>query len=142
MKNAIIMLFVCLVANLTFSQKIQEKKVPVLVQSSFEKAYPEVKKIKWEKEDVNFEAQFEIKEVNFTVVLNSDGKILETEEEIKVNQLSKNIEAYVAKNYPNKKIIAAAKITDSKNILTFEAEIKGKDLIFDTKGNFVKEVND
>jgi hypothetical protein len=29
-----------------------------------------------EKEDVNFEAQFEIK-VNFTVVLNSDGKILE-----------------------------------------------------------------
>jgi hypothetical protein len=30
----------------------------------------------------------------------------------------------------NKKIIAAIRITDSKTILTFEAEIKGKDLNF------------
>ena len=142
MKKVVLLLFVCLIAHQTFAQKIAEDKVPTLVQFSFYNSHPSIKNVQWEKEDANFEAQYTLQKINYSVVISADGKILETEEEIEVAQLSKNIVAYVAKNYPNKKIISAAKITNSKKVQTFEAAIKGKDLIFDTKGNFVKAIND
>jgi hypothetical protein len=34
------------------------------------------------------------------------------------------------------------KITDAKGSITYEAELKGKDLIFDSKGKFIKETKD
>jgi hypothetical protein len=62
--------------------------------------------------------------------------------EIKIDELPANAKAYVAKHYAGQKIKEAAKITDSKGVVTYEAEVKGKDLIFDNTGKFLKEVKD
>ena len=52
-------------------------------------------------------------------------------------------ESYIAKNYAGFKITESAKITDSKGVVTFEAEItKGKlkhDLMFDNSGKFLEK---
>jgi hypothetical protein len=52
--------------------------------------------------------------------------------------------SYIAANYPKTKIKEAAKITDNKNVVTYEAEVKidGKnmDMIFDVAGKFLKLV--
>ena len=61
--------------------------------------------------------------------------------EINVDALPSNVRDYVSKHHVGEKIKEAAKISDSKGTITYEAEIKGKDLIFDSNGNFVKEVN-
>lgn len=63
---------------------------------------------------------------------------METEIEIKVDALPANAKEYVSKNYAGQKIKEATKITDNKGVVTYEAEIKGKDLILDSNGNLIK----
>jgi hypothetical protein len=48
------------------------------------------------------------------------------------------VRAYIAKHHAGKKIKEAAEIVDAKGKKTYEAEVGGKDLIFDEKGQFIK----
>ena len=45
---------------------------------------------------------------------------------------------YVKQHYKGAKITEAGKVTDAQGKLSYEAEIKGRDVIFDKEGNFVK----
>jgi len=138
MKKLALMMVAAIITSLTFAQKLKEKDVPTQVKSSFQKQYPNAKETKWEKEDGNYEAEFEIEEADYSVLIDASGNILETELEISIEALPANVKDYVVKNYSGQKIKEAAKITDAKGIVTYEAEIKEKDLIFDSNGNFVK----
>jgi len=51
--------------------------------------------------------------------------------------LPANTIAYVKEHY-KVKITEAGKVTDAKGNTSYEAEVKGKDVIFDKDGNFVK----
>lgn len=132
------------VASVSFAnaQKVSDKEVPAEVKSALQKSHPKAKDLKWEKEKGNYEAGFEVGETDYSVLIDASGKILETEVEIKIDELPANAKAYVAKHYAGQKIKEAAKITDSKGVVTYEAEVKGKDLIFDNTGKFLKEVKD
>lgn len=132
------------VASVSFAnaQKVSEKEVPVVVKSAFQKSHPNAKELKWEKEKANYEVDFKERETDYSALIDASGKILETEVEIKINELPANAKAYVAQHYPGQKIKEAAKITDNKGGVTYEAEVKGKDLIFDNTGKFLKEVKD
>ena len=121
------------------AQKVKESDVPAVVKDAFKKTYKDVKEVKWEKEGANFEAEFEVGETDQSVVFDATGQVIETEIEIKVDELPSGVKDYVAKNYKDTKIKEATKITDSKGTVTYEAEIKGKDLIFDANGKFIKE---
>lgn len=142
MKKLAILLTLSTGAVLMNAQKVQQKDVPVSVQKSFQKKFPNSKEVKWGKEKDNYEAGFKVKGTETSVVINSSGNILETETEINSNALSASIKEYIAKNYPNQKIKEAAKITDTKGMITYEAEVNGKDLIFDSKGKFLKVIKD
>lgn len=142
MKKSAVLLAV--VAGLSFAnaQKIQKKEVPAAVKSALQKNYPNVKEIKWEKEKGNYEAGFKQNSTDYSVLLNASGSILETETGIAVNSLPASVKEYVAKHYPKNKIKESAKITDAKGVVTYEAEVGGKDLIFDSSGKFLKETED
>ena len=124
------------------AQKVSDKEVPTVVKSALQKSYPNAKEIKWEKEKANYEAEFEVNETDYSLLMDVSGNILETEIEIKVDALPANAKDYISKNYAGQKIKETAKITDSKGVVTYEAEVKGKDLIFDKNGNFIKEVKE
>lgn len=144
MKNVLVLLG--LVFSVTmFAQKEEKAKTivpPAIVKEMFAKEFPMVKKVKWEKEDANYEAGFDLNKVETSVLIDAKGKILETESEINVATLSKKITDYVATNYPKQKIKGAAKIINAAKKVTYEAEIKGFDLIFDENGTFIKATKD
>lgn len=142
MKNLVILLAAVMTVSCTNTQKLKDKDVPEVVKSALQKAYPAAKEIKWEKENGNFEAGFELgeTEADYSLVIDNSGNILETEIEIKAEELLAKVRDYVAKNYAGQKIKEAAKITDSKGVVTYEAELKDKDLIFDSNGNFIREM--
>lgn len=142
MKNAVILLAVMLTAASANAQKIQDKDVPATVKTALQNKYPQAKELKWEKENGNYEAEFEVSETDYSVLLDASGNILETEIEIKLDELPANAKEYVSKNHSGQKIKEAAKITDAKGTITYEAEIKGTDLIFDSNGNFIKKVKE
>jgi hypothetical protein len=138
MKKVLTIVMAVLVTTCSFAQKLQSNKVPNVVKSSFQKAYPSVKEVKWSKEEDKFEASFEVNEVDQSVVINAEGKIVETEIAIKMSELPSNVTAYLKTNFAGQKIIETAKITDANGVIVFEVQIKKRDLIFDSKGNFVK----
>lgn len=142
MKKLTLTLIAGMITTFTFAQKLKENQVPNPVKKAFKKQYPTTKGMKWEKEKSNYEVEFEIKEIDYSVLMDSSGNILETEKEITIDALPTATKEYVSKNYAGQKIKEAAEITDAKKIVTYEVEINGKDLIFDSKGNYIKTVED
>ena len=129
--------------NTASAQKVKETEVPKAVVTSFQNNFKGVKVEKWEKEkDGGYEAEFDLNKIETSATFSADGKLQETEQEIKVSTLPKPISDYIAKNYIGHKITEAAKITDASGKMMYEAEIKKgkeeKDLIFDESGNFIK----
>jgi len=140
MKKLALMMVAAMITSLTFAQKLQENDVPAPVKTAFQKNFPQAKVEKWEKEGVNFEAEFELNKSEQSVLFDAQGGIIETEIEIEISELPNGIVDYVKTNYKGQSVKEAAKISDTKGTLTYEAEIKGMDLLFDSNGKFIKEI--
>ena len=142
MKKLIVISISILFGNALLAQKMHEKDVPASIMAAFKKQYPDVSKIKWEKEDGNFEAEFDLNRTETSALFDANGKMLESEVEIETKQLPTDVVEFIKNHYKGQKIKEAAKITDANGLVTYEAEMMGKDLIFDANGKFVKEVKD
>ncbi len=140
MKKSAVTMIVMFFATLSFAQKVQERNVPANVKSTFQKMYPTAKEVKWDKEGDSYEASFDLTKTDNSVLIDAQGNIIETEVEIELSVLPKGILDYVKTQYPGKQIKEGAKITDAKGTVTYEVEIKGIDLIFDSNGKFIKKI--
>jgi len=142
MKKTVVLMAAMFVTTIACAQKVKESEVPATIKSAFQKQHPNAKEVKWEKENGNYEAEFEIGETETSVLYDATGNLLETEVEIAVADLPKQASEYIQAHYKDQKIKEAAKITDAKGNVSYEAEIKGMDLIFDNTGKFIKEVKE
>lgn len=118
----------------------KEPKIPATVQDAFKQHYPDISDVDWEKEGKNYEASFENKETETSVVIDASGKILETETEIETTALPKAALDYISANYKGHKIKEASKIVLGDGTINYEAEINKKDLIFDSSGSFINVI--
>lgn len=152
MKTLILIVVMNFGVFVSYAQDVKEADVPVLVKEAFAKKYPNLK-AEWEKENGNYEAEYEGKrmsvnmetgkgkkvEVEGSVLISPDGTILETEEEIEASALPKVILEYIAKNVLDKKAKEASKITDKDGVITYEIEVGKEEYFFDTNGAFIKK---
>lgn len=140
MKNLILVAAMA-ISTVGFAQTKEKKEVPKVVKEAFQKEYPNTK-VKWDVEKDGFEAEFKLNGKEASADYDKLGHKLATEIEISKTEFPAKALTYIATTYPNKKIKETAKITDNKNVITYEAEVKidGKDsdLIFDASGNFLK----
>jgi hypothetical protein len=121
------------------AQDLKAKDVPTVVKEALLKKYPHAIKVSWEKEKGNYEASWggrsgEDTSVQFTPA----GAFVEEVDAIAVSKLPADVALYVKAHYKGSTIKEAGKVTDAAGNKLFEAEIKGKDLIFDESGKFVK----
>jgi hypothetical protein len=122
-------------------QKSDASKVPAAVKTEFVKQFPGAT-AKWEKEDGRYEANFKQNGHEMSALFETDGSMTESEIEIKETELPAAVLAYVKKHYEGKKAKSAAKITKADGSVNWEVDVNGKDAIFDSNGNFLKEVKD
>jgi hypothetical protein len=112
-----------------------------VVKTAFEREFPN-KKASWTNEDTGFEAEFSLNGAEASATYDENGHRKELEVEIKKQELPQAVLNYLKQNYPSKKIDEIAKITNDKNIVIYETEIKidgkSRDLLFDANGKFVK----
>ena len=144
MKTLLLILVTVLSMNCAYSQKIKESEVPAPVKAKFQSLHTDVKDANWLKlQKGGYEAEFKQNKSEYGVSIDSIGNLKETEMDMKVSELSKEIQAYVTKNYPDYAITEAAQITYADGKPTYEAEItKGKesfDLLFDSSFKYVKK---
>ncbi len=141
MKKYVLSLFVAsaLLVTATQAQDLKSSNVPATVKSALLKKYPEATKASWEKEKGNFEANWggnsgEDNSVQFT----PSGTFIEIVKAISVSELPKSVPGYVKQHYKGAKITEAGRVTDAKGKTSYEAEVHGKDIIFDENGKFTK----
>lgn len=121
------------------TQSLKSSEVPASVKTAFAQKFPTAQKVTWEKENGNFEANWGGKSgEDHAAVYSSGGDYLESENAIPVSQLPAEARSYVKTNKKGSRIKEAAKITAANGAVTYEAEVNGKDLIFDANGNYVK----
>lgn len=147
MKKVSVSIAILFCASTLFAQKeIGEKEnkatitVPAVVKGALATKYPNAKKVMWEKEDGNYEANWggksgEDNSVQFT----PKGDFIGIVNAIPVSRLPKPVLAYVKEHYKGAKITEAGKVTDAKGKISYEAEVNRKDITFDENGNFVKK---
>lgn len=124
------------------AQKITKKQLPVAVQAKFSQLNPGVSTEKWGKEGGNYEAEYMVGKVEHTTVLSPLGILVQTETDIKPGLLPVPVLAAVKKANPGAKISEAAEIIDPTGKISYEAEIKGIDYIYDISGTLIKTVKD
>jgi hypothetical protein len=131
-----------LLTGSVYAQDLKTAQVPAAVRAALTKKYPSAAstKVGWEKEKGNYEANWggRSKE-DSSVVFTPEAAFVEIVVAIPVAELPAGVPAYVKQHYPSSKIKEAGRVVDAAGVVSFEAEIKGKDLIFDGKGNFLKE---
>ncbi len=133
------MIVSAMIASLAFAQKVDEKTVPSAVKQSLQKQFSGAQRIKWEQENGNYEAEFVMNKTELSACFDATGMLIETEEEIPVAQLPQGALDYVKANHARQKAKEAARITAADGVVTYEAEVKGKDLVFDNNGKFIRE---
>lgn len=123
-----------------YAQDLKTAEVPENVKSACQKKFPESAKYKvaWEKEKGNYEANWggksgEDNSAQFT----PSGDFVEIVHAIPVSNLPRAVSQYVKAHYNGASISEAGKVTDAKGKQTYEAEVKGKDLIFNLNGNYL-----
>lgn len=134
-KISLIICFAC-IAAFAFGQKVKQNNVPQPVKDALYKMYPNAKVTEWEMEDGNYEAEFENNDVETSVVISPAGVHVMTEVEIAGTALPQAAQDYVKTNLTGKKISEACKMTTAAGEVSYEAEVGGKDYLFDANGNF------
>ena len=135
-----IMIISALIAAIGFSacaQKLDASKVPAVVKAAFAKQYAGIP-VKWEKEGGKYEAGFKQNGNIMSALFEENGKMTESEMDIKVAYLPASVLAYVKEHYKGKSIKEGAKITKADGTVNYEAEVDGKDVIFDANGKFIE----
>lgn len=135
------LIIVSIIAVFVVSVSAQQKessKIPENVVKAFQKAHPQAKDISWDMEGRNFEANYKENTNNYSVVIDKEGVILETESEIGTSDLPSGVIKYINENFEGYSVSGAAKIVDNKGNVKYEAEIKNgkqsKDVMFDKEG--------
>lgn len=138
-RNVLVAIMAIFIISGCYSQDLKSADVPAVVKSALVKKYPEAKAVSWEKEKGNYEANWGGKSgEDNSVMFTPSGNFIEIVKAIPVSKLPQSVAPYVKAHYNNATIKEAGLVTDANGQVTYEAEIKGKDLIFDEKGNFVK----
>lgn len=122
------------------AQKLKKADVPAAAQHALIRDYPTAAHVVWEKEKGNYEANWGGRSnEDSSVIFTRAGQLVEMAVAIQVRDLPAGVAAYVKKNYPGVRITEAARVRDATGKIGFEAEVKGKDLVFDESGAFIKK---
>ena len=114
------------------AQKMTADKVPSVVKESLTKAYPTAIGTRWDKEDADYEASFKMDGKDISVVFDEKGMEKEVETDIKFSELPTPVQTALK----GKKVKEAAIIKKGGKTF-YEAEVRGKDLLFKADGKMV-----
>lgn len=132
------------------AENVKEVEPNLQVIKAFEKDFPRIEPV-WRKEyngedkdQLNYEADFTLKNSNMTAVYDALGVFKVLEVQIQDAEIPVKISRYMAKNYPKNTIRKAAKLMTNNNEVTYEIGItisdKWTDAIFNKEGDFLRMV--
>lgn len=129
---------------------LSRDQVPQAVISAFEKANPNAKDVKFEKETVEgkeaYEVEYEENDKEYDFMYSADGTLLRKDEQVDVSSLPEPVAQAVKKDYPRAEIEEVEKMMNPDgSVAGYEVEIEVNDkkteLELDTSGKILKTEN-
>ena len=116
---------------------------PQKVRKAFAKKFPNIKKVKWEKEsDTEWEGEFKMKGIEYSANYLQDGTWQETEHEIKKKSIPASIKTTLETEFSGYEI-EEAEISETKDGSVYEFELeKGEEeleVVIDNNGKVIKK---
>ena len=106
-----------------FSNKKMHVKPSSTILKSFNKLYPNTKKVVWETIDsINYYAIFYHKNTNYIVKIDSNGEWLETIEDIDSDKFPDDVSNKLSEDYSKYDVYDSDKIT-TKNIIFYQIQL-------------------
>jgi hypothetical protein len=123
-------------------EKIPVEKLPAAVTKAVKKKFPKarIQAASREVEDgaTTYEVELKVEGRSVDLALNADGKILEIEKEVPVNELPRAVTKRLAARYPGARIEKVEEITRGEDgPVHYEVAIKAE-VVFTAKGKIVK----
>jgi hypothetical protein len=123
MKKLIFVMCSMFYASVSFGQDLKETEVPSVVLNKFKQEYPKALDVEWKLKAELYKVDFEIGKDDHEIWLDKAGKIVKHKEEIKSEQLPKEVIASINKDFKWYKIHDPKK-TDNAGIVTYKVELK------------------
>jgi len=140
MKRIFLTFAIALATSLTFASCNADNRVPEPVKAAIKNLYPNISKLHWNSEAKGiWEAEFKNNGIQTSVTFDANGTMKEIENEITMSDLPQAVQNYLKQNNLENKVKEIAKIVDANGVITYEAEVKNKDLIFDNQGNIISK---
>ena len=142
MKSLTIMLTIFFGIGIVSCQEKQEK-VPVAVKTSYKQKYPGENDPDWEKDDHGYwESHFKIDGEKYRADFKADGSWVETENDIKKENLPDAIKTVINKKYSDLEITEVEHVINAKKGEFFDVEFrqkgKNRDIMFRKDGTEIK----
>lgn len=147
MRSILLLLGAVMLNTAAFAQKISENKIPTAVLVSFKTKFPAATKTTWEMENNSkYEADFMLDEKKHSAKFAKSGKWMETETEIKIAELPKEVSQTIAKEFTGFTVEEAEKAETSNNGIVYEVKVKKGKEIYDVtvaaSGKTLKKATD
>jgi hypothetical protein len=145
MKNLLMLGAVLILANETQAQKVSSENVPAPVMQAFKTKFSDAKKVKWEMDYENYEAEFKIKKSEVSATFDKEGKWLETESFVKPSELPKPVKEYLTKEFGELSAykIESAEKQEKESSMQYELMVKKGEhnyvMHFSDKGEFISK---
>lgn len=105
------------------SQQLSVDKLPSLVQNSFKTQFPAAAAVEWEKKGEQYEAEFELNQLENTVLLDASGKVLMHKADLQVTELPAQVAQALQKDFPSHQIDDLEKVErDGQTLYQVELE--------------------
>lgn len=133
MKSLLLLLSTILFNTTLLAQKISESKVPTAVLISFKDKFHDATKATWKIENNSgYEVEFLTDKTKQSAKFAKSGKWLKTKNEIKAEELPKEVSQTIAKEFAGYKIEKTEKAETASSGIVYEVKLK--------KGNEIYEV--
>ena len=120
------------------AQKILSTAVPKTVTTAFKKSHPTATKETWFKHDDKYEVKFTVNNKTKSLMYNTKGILVFNEAKVTLTTLPVAAKKYMDTNYTNQTILKVVRMTTMTNSISYAVEINDRNIIFDTKGHFIK----
>jgi len=142
MKNLFLIISVLVTINFMACGQ-PNTNVPQKVKNAFFEKFPDIKKLKWDKEnDEGWEAEFKMNGTKYSATFNDEGEWLETEYEINFNEVPPIVKATLDIEFKDYKV-EESEVSETANGKVYEFELeKNKtevEVAIDVKGKVIKK---
>lgn len=136
-----------LLANAAYAQKLPQAQVPSVIVNSFQKTFPKVMDVEWNKKGELYKVEFEtgLQHKNHDAWYNSSGNLVKHTEELTSSELPAQVQTKINSDYKDYKLDDIEKITEGGKE-TYQVELKKRPeqwkIVFDTTGNILNKKAD